>query len=50
MIKSLDTIVGVHTHTHTHTIHLFKNVFCFYACNFGVAGLVLCAQNLIEDG
>lgn len=38
------------THTHTHTIHLFKNVFCFYACNFGVAGLVLCAQNLIEDG
>ena len=48
MIKSLETIVAVHTHTHT--IHLFKNVFCFYACNFGVAGLVLCAQNLIEDG
>ena len=48
MTKSLVTLGAVHTHTHTEC--WLKNDFCFYVCNFGVAGLVLCVQNLIRDG
>ena len=36
------------THTHTHTDSFLANGFCFLACNFLVAGVDFCAQNLIE--
>lgn len=46
MKKHLVTVGAVHTHTHTDSF--LANGFCFLACNFLVAGVDFCAQNLIE--
>ena len=52
MIKSLVTLVTVHTHTHTHG-YSFNNVINRFennSCEIFFARTICVAQNLIRDG